>query len=232
MGESGKEVNEGQPLPCCFHLCLLLDTLVRNCNSQSVNTANQHADVTGVQPCKTPWKSPSDFCGFSPPSSSPSECDSDQGKSPPSSKNLHFLYKMEGKASLHSKWVHPVITSFVHCTCQVLVQAPVLTYLDCCFQFLEEMWDAMFICRKRIHYHVSVTWIMVPQPFILHSHKNTILVVKIIVIFQKSAHHYLQTTFKDAKSVMLSYFLFITCHFSTLHYSIQRYFLFSLLTFH
>ena len=100
------------------------------------------------------------------------------------------------------------------------------------FQFLEEMWDAMFVCRKRIHYHVSVTWIMVTQLFILHSHKKTILVVKIIVIFQNSAHHYLQTTSKDAESVMLSYFLFITSHFSTLHYSIQRYFLFSLLTFH
>ena len=99
-------------------------------------------------------------------------------------------------------------------------------------KFLEEMWDAMFMCRKRIRYHVSVTWIMVTQPFILHSHKKTILVVKIIVIFQNSAHHYLQTTSKDAESVMLSYFLFITSHFSTLHYSIQRYFLFSLLTFH
>ena len=67
--------------------------LVRNCNCRSVNTVNQHADVTGVQPCTTPWKSPLDFCGFSS-SSSPSECDSDRGKSPPSSsKNLHFLYK-------------------------------------------------------------------------------------------------------------------------------------------
>ena len=72
----------------------------------------------------------------------------------------------------------------------------------------------MFVCRKRICYHVSVTWIMVTQPFILHSHKKTILVVKIIVIFQNSAHHYLQTTSKDAESVMLSYFLFITSHFS------------------
>ena len=100
------------------------------------------------------------------------------------------------------------------------------------FQFLKEMWDAMFVCRKRICYHVSVTWIMVTQPFILHSHKKAILAVKIIVIFQNSAHHYLQTTSKDAESVMLSYFLFTTSHFSTLHYSIQRYFLFSLLTFH
>ena len=88
------------------------------------------------------------------------------------------------------------------------------------------------MCRKRICYQVSVTWIMVTQPFIFHSHKNTILVVKIIVIFQNSAHHYLQITSKDTKSVMLSYFLFITSHFSTLHYSVQRYFLFSLLTFH
>ena len=82
----------------------------------------------------------------------------------------------------------------------------VLTCLDCFFQFLEEMWDAMFVCRKRICYHVSVRWIMVTQPFILHSHKKTILVVKIIVIFQNSTHNYLQTTSKDAKSVMLSYF--------------------------
>ena len=98
----GKEVNEGQPLPYCFYLCLLLDTLVRNCNCQSVNTVNQHADVTGVQPCTTPWESPLDFHGFSPSSSSsPSEHDSDQGKSPPSSsKDLHFQYKSEGKASL------------------------------------------------------------------------------------------------------------------------------------
>ena len=72
------------------------------------------------------------------------------------------------------------------------------------------------MCRKRIRYQVSVTWIMVTQPFILHSHKKTILVVKIIVIFQNSTHHYLQTTSKDAESVMLSYFLFITSHFSTL----------------
>ena len=78
------------------------------------------------------------------------------------------------------------------------------------FQFLREMWDAMFMCRKRIHYHVSVRWIMVPQPFILHSHKKTILVVKVIVIFQNSTHHYLQTTFKDVKSVMFSYFLYFT----------------------
>ena len=93
-------------------------------------------------------------------------------------------------------------------------------HMSCFFQFLEEMWDAMFMCRKRIHYHISVTWIMVTQPFILHSHKKIILVVKIIVIFQNSAHQHLQTTSKDAKSVMLSYFLFITSHFSTLHYTI------------
>ena len=116
--------------------------------------------------------------------------------------------------------------SFAHFTCQVLVQAPVLTYLDCFFQFLKEMWDAMFMCRKRICYHVSVRWIMVPQPFILNSHKKIILAAKVIVIFQNSAHHYLQTTSKDVKSVMFSYFLFITSHFSTLHYSIQRFFFF------
>ena len=97
--------------------------------------------------------------------------------------------------------------SFAHFTCQVLVQAPVLTYLDCFFQFLKEMWDAMFVCRKRICYHVTVTWIMVPQLFILHSHKKTILVVKIIVIFVNSAHHFLQTTSEDVESVMLSFFL-------------------------
>ena len=100
------------------------------------------------------------------------------------------------------------------------------------FQFLEEMRDAMFVCRKRTRYHVSVTWIMVTQPFILHSHKKAILLVKIIVILQNSTHHHLQTTSKDAKSIMLSYFLFITSHFSTLYYNIQRYFLFSLRTFH
>ena len=123
---------------------------------------------------------------------------------------------------------HIFCTFHVSSTCT----GPVLTYLDCFFQFLEEMWDAIFMCRKRIHYHVSVTWIVVPQLFILHSHKKTILVVKITVIFQNSAHHFLQTTSKDVESVMHSYFLFITSRFSTLHYSIQRYFLFSLLTFH
>ena len=97
---------------------------------------------------------------------------------------------------------------------------PQCSHLDCFLQFLKEMRDVIFVCRKRIRYHVSVTWIMVTQPFILHSHKKTILVVKIIVIFQNSIHHYLQTTSKDAKSVMLSYFLFITSHFSTLHYTI------------
>ena len=97
---------------------------------------------------------------------------------------------------------------------------PQCSHVSIVFLFLEEMQDAMFVCRKRIHYHVSVRWIMVTQPFILHSHKKTTLVVKIIVIFQNSAHHYLQTTSKDAKSVMLSYFLFITSHFSTLHYTI------------
>ena len=81
---------------------------------------------------------------------------------------------------IHSKWVHPVLTSFAHCMYQVLVQAPVITCLDCFFQFLEEMQDVMFVCRKRIHYHVSVTWIMATQPFILHSHKKTILPLIII----------------------------------------------------
>ena len=58
--------------------------------------------------------------------------------------------------------------------------------------------------------------------------KKTIFVIQIIVIFQNSAHHHLQTTSKGAKSVMLSYFLFITSHFLLylLQYSIQRYFIF------
>ena len=98
------------------------------------------------------------------------------------------------------------LTSFAHCTCQVLVQPPVLTCLDCFLQFLEEMRNVMFVCRKKIHYHVSVIWIMATQPFILHSHKKTILVVKIIVIFQNSTHHHLQMISKDAKSIMLSFF--------------------------
>ena len=140
----------------------------------------------------------------------------------------HFFVSIK----IHSKWVHPVLTSFAHCSCQVLVQPPVPTCLDCFFQFLEEMRDAMFVCRKRMRYHVSVTWIMMTQPFILHSHKKTILVVKIIVILQNSTHHHLQTYFKDAEFIMLIYFLFITSHFSTLYYNIQRYFLFSLRTFH
>ena len=99
------------------------------------------------------------------------------------------------------------------------------------FSFLRKC-GMLCLCAERVCYQLSVTWIMVTQPLILHSHKKTILVVKIIAIFQNSAHHYLQTTSKDAKSVMLSYFLFITRHFSTLQNSIQRYFLFSLLTFH
>ena len=102
--------------------------------------------------------------------------------------------------------VHPVLTSFAHCSCQALVQPPVPTCLDCFFQFLEEMRDAMFVCRKRTRYHVSVTWVMTTQAFILHSHKKTILVVKIIVILQNSAHHHLQTTFKDAEFIMLIIF--------------------------
>ena len=134
---------------------------------------------------------------------------------------------------IHSKWLHPVLTSFAHCcSCQVLVQRPVPTCLDCFFQFLEEMWDAIFVRRKRTRYHVSVSWIMTTQAFILHSHKKTILVVKIIVSLQNSPHHHLQTTFKDAEFIMLIYFLFIASHFSTLYYNIQRYFLFSLRTFH
>ena len=72
---------------------------------------------------------------------------------------------------------------------------------------------------------------MTTQAFILHSHKKTILVVKIIVSLQNSPHHHLQTTFKDAEFIMLIYFLFIASHFSTLYYNIQRYFLFSLRTF-
>ena len=78
-----------------------------------------------------------------------------------------------------------VLTSFAHCcSCQVLVQCPVPTCLDCFFQFLEEMRDAIFVRRKRTRYHVSVSWIMTTQAFILHSHKKTILVVKIIVSLQ------------------------------------------------
>ena len=76
------------------------------------------------------------------------------------------------------------------------------------------------MCSKRIHYQVTVTWIMATQPFILHSHKKTISVVKIIVIFQNSVHHHLQTTSQDAESVMLSCFFFITSHFSTLFFTI------------
>ena len=91
----------------------------------------------------------------------------------------------------------------------------------------------LFLCaEKRTRYHVSVSWIMTTQAFILHSHKKTILVVKIIVSLQNSPHHHLQTTFKDAEFIMLIYFLFIASHFSTLYYNIQRYFLFSLRTFH
>ena len=37
---------------------------VRNCNCQSVDTVNQHADVTGVQPCTIPWESPLDSMAF------------------------------------------------------------------------------------------------------------------------------------------------------------------------
>ena len=83
-----------------YHVVSICVCLSETVNCRSVDTVNQHADVTGVQPCTTPWESPSDFHGFSPSSSSPSECNSDQGKSPlSSSKNLHFLYKSEGKAS-------------------------------------------------------------------------------------------------------------------------------------
>ena len=46
------------------------------------------------------------------------------------------------------------------------------------------------------------------------------IVVKVIVIFQHSTHHHLKTTSKDVKSVMLSYFLFITSHFFTLFITI------------
>ena len=109
----------------------------------------------------------------------------------------------------------------LHIACVKYLYRPQCSHvLIVIFQFLEKMQDVMFVCRKRIRYHVSVTWIMVTQPFILHSHKKTILVIKIIVTFQNSTHHYLQTTSKDAESVMLSYFLFITSHFSTLHYTI------------
>ena len=69
----------------------------------------------------------------------------------------------------------------LHIACVKYLYKPQCSHV---LQFLEEMWDAMFVCRKRICYHVSVTWIMVTQPFILHSQKKTILVVKIIVIFR------------------------------------------------
>ena len=94
----GRRLMKASPYPAVSICVCCLTCFVRNCNCQSVNTVNQHADVTGVQPCTTPWESPSDFCGFS--ASSPSEHDSDRGKSPPpSSKILHFLHKSEGKAS-------------------------------------------------------------------------------------------------------------------------------------
>ena len=98
--------------------------------------------------------------------------------------------------------------------------SPQWSRLDHFFQFLEEMCKAMFMCSKRICYQVTVTWILVTQPFILHSHRKTILVVKIIVISQNSAHHHLQTTSKDGESVMCSYFFFITSHFYTLFITI------------
>ena len=92
-----------------------------------------------------------------------------------------------------------------------------VTDLDSFLSFLRKC-ARLCLCAAREY--VTVTWIMVTQPFILHSHKKTILVVKIIVIFQNSAHHHLKTTSKDAESVMPSNFLFITSHFSTLFITI------------
>ena len=124
----------------------------------------------------------------------------------------------------------------LHIACVKYLYSPQCSHVLIVFFIFWRKCGMLCLCVERECYHVSVTCIMVTQPFILHSHKKTILVVKIIVIFQNSTHHHLQTTSKDAESIMLSYFLFITSHFSTLHYSlyysIQRHFLFSLRTFH
>ena len=48
---------------------------------------------------------------------------------------------------IHSKWVHPGITSFAHCMCQVLVQAPVLTCLDCFFSVSRG--NAGYVCVQK-----------------------------------------------------------------------------------
>ena len=83
-------------------------------NCWSVNAVNQHADVTGVQPCTTPWESPSDFCGFSPSSSSPSECNSDRGKSPPSSsKKFSVQIRRQSFPLAKHQTDYPVNISFV-----------------------------------------------------------------------------------------------------------------------
>ena len=128
----------------------------------------------------------------------------------------------------------PICHHLLHIAHQVLIQPPVVTCLDHFFQFLEEICEAMFVCSKRIYYQVTVTWIIVTQPFILHSHKKTILVVKIIVIFQNSAHYHLQTTLKipNLSCLVISFLLQVISLLYLLQYSIQRYFLFSLLTFH
>ena len=65
------------------------------------------------------------------------------------------------------------------CTC------PVPTCLDCFFQFLEEMRDAIFVRRKRTRYHVSVSWIMTTQALSSIPIKDH-TVVKIIVSLQNS----------------------------------------------
>ena len=52
MGEG--RLMKASPYPA-VSICICCQThFVRNCNCQSVNTVNQHADVTGVQPVQTP----------------------------------------------------------------------------------------------------------------------------------------------------------------------------------
>ena len=133
---------------------------------------------------------------------------------------------------IHSKWLHPVLTSFAHCcSCQVLVQRPVPTCLDCFFSISGGNAGCYFCAQKENALSCQCKLDNDDSSFYL-LHKKTILVVKIIVSLQNSPHHHLQTTFKDAEFIMLIYFLFIASHFSTLYYNIQRYFLFSLRTFH
>ena len=57
---------------------------------------------------------------------------------------------------IHSKWVHPVITSFAHFMCQALVQAPVLTYLDCFFFSFLRKCGMLCSCAEREYIIMSV----------------------------------------------------------------------------